>query len=156
MWFPFQSSCVFFVAFFWRLREMVCCEACQLTAELSSVTIVPLSHQQVSPWSFKGLDDCTKKVERCCFKPLQALQILSCCFLTGPTQPGTACLTLWLLMSESTCSLLPPAFFSPLFPPSLRVIPFTSSSELKRGRRKVELSFTSRFFFFNVSVKHSS
>lgn len=68
-------------------------------------TIVPLSHQQVSPWPFKGLASGTKKAERCCFKPLQALQILSCCFLTGPTQPGTACLTLWLLMSESTCSL---------------------------------------------------
>lgn len=68
-------------------------------------TIVPLSHQQVSPWPFKGLASGTKKAELCCFKPLQALQILSCCFLTGPTQPGTACLTLWLLMSESTCSL---------------------------------------------------
>lgn len=68
-------------------------------------TIVLLSHQQVSPWPFKGLASGTKEAERCCFKPLQALQILSCCFLTGPTQPGTACLTLWLLMSESTCSL---------------------------------------------------
>lgn len=68
-------------------------------------TIVPLSHQQVSPWPFKGLAISTKKAEQCCFKPLQAQQILSCCFLTGPTQPGTACLTLWLLMSESTCSL---------------------------------------------------
>lgn len=97
-------------------------------------TIVPLSHQQVSPWPFKGLAIGTKKAERCCFKPLQALQILSCCFLTGPTQPGTACLTLWLLMSESTCSLslsslLPFPSLSTSF--SLCVISPTSNSELK-------------------------
>lgn len=67
--------------------------------------VVTLCHQQVSPWPFKDPACGTKKAEWCCFKPLQALQILSCCFLTGPTQPATACLTLWLLMSESTCSL---------------------------------------------------
>lgn len=100
-------------------------------------TTVPLSHQQVSPWPFKGLASGTKKAERCCFKPLQALQILSCCFLTGPTQPGTACLTLWLLMSESTCSrrlpsLLPfPSLHSLSLLLSLHVISLTSNSELK-------------------------
>lgn len=85
-------------------------------------SIMPLSHQQVSPWPFKGLASGTKKAERCCFKPLQALQILSCCFLTGPTQPGTACLTLWLLMSESTCSLRLPS------PPPALPLPFFSLS----------------------------
>lgn len=97
---------------------------------------MPLSHQQVSPWPFKALACGTKKAERCCFKPLQALQILSCCFLTGPTQPGTVCLTLWLLMSKSTCSLrvsslLPFPFLRSLSMSSL--LPPTASKNERQG-----------------------
>lgn len=123
-------------------------------------TTVPLSRQQVSPWPFKGLASGTKKAERCCFKPLQALQILSCCFLTGPTQPSTACLTLWLLMSESTCALrlsspLPfPPLSLPLF--SLHVISLTSKDELKEGERKeAGLCFLCSTHRNNISDLHA-
>lgn len=113
-----------------------CCNTTLSTLSVpadTGMSLVPLSHQQVSPWPFKALASGTKKAERCCFKPLQALQILSCCFLTGPTQLGTACLTLWLLMRKSTSSLrlsslLPfPSLSLCLF--SLDVISLTSDSE---------------------------